>query len=297
MQEIAPGIFLETAYPPYNVGLITLDNGAIAVDVPLQPVHARAWLATIEQTIGKLRHVILTDTRPERLIAAAQWKVPIIAAAAPLPDESTWRAWLHQMSDRYPAEASTFNALKMRAPALTFNNIFLVHRRTPPLTVEATPGTVPGSVWVSVPDQHVLFGGDSLSISEPPLSEIILDLPLWLQSLEALLNRTAVRWVVPGRGTAPLLRSEVAQTVEFIHTCQRIIQVVARKPATKPHGLAQTAQDLGQTFFNAAGQKAVRRIKGLLEQLLTEARAATPAAIPAPLPETLMPEEAITLIE
>ena len=44
MKEIFPGIFLETAYPPYNLVLIDTVRGAVAVDIPPRPVHAVNWL-------------------------------------------------------------------------------------------------------------------------------------------------------------------------------------------------------------------------------------------------------------
>ena len=43
MQEIAPGIFVESAYPPYNLGLIVTERGPIVIDMPPRPSYAWAW--------------------------------------------------------------------------------------------------------------------------------------------------------------------------------------------------------------------------------------------------------------
>ena len=79
MQEIAPGIFVESAYPPYNLGLIVTDHGSIVIDIPPSPSHAWAWQQQVEEVAGKPRYAILTDASLERQIASSLWNVPLIA--------------------------------------------------------------------------------------------------------------------------------------------------------------------------------------------------------------------------
>ena len=80
MRKIAPGIFVETEYTPYNLGIITLSEGAaLAVDAPPDPERAQAWRALVESQIGPLRYLVLTDATAEKLVAAALWRdVPLV---------------------------------------------------------------------------------------------------------------------------------------------------------------------------------------------------------------------------
>jgi hypothetical protein len=47
IQEIGPSIFVETELHGANVGFIVTDEGAILIDTPLLPDHARYWQSEI----------------------------------------------------------------------------------------------------------------------------------------------------------------------------------------------------------------------------------------------------------
>lgn len=272
MQEIAPGIFVESRYPPYNVGLILTDHGAIVVDVPPRPSHAWAWHEQVEQVAGKPRYAILTDATLERQIAAALWPGPLIAATATLRalaayDEREWREMLQAYGTQYPEEADEFTRLRPGLPTLACDVRMLLHYCTPPIEMETVAGAAPGSLWVTLANRGVLFGGDTICTEEPPPLDVTPDSKGWLNTLSALAHRATVSKIVPGRGKAPIQHGDVETQREFL----RVMQHTARTLANSNHiRLAQCAQDLGQTFFNAKGQKAVRRIRLGLEHFVAE---------------------------
>ena len=47
MQELAPHIFIETAYPGVTLGAINFPHGLIMIDAPLRPDDIRLWRATL----------------------------------------------------------------------------------------------------------------------------------------------------------------------------------------------------------------------------------------------------------
>ncbi len=272
MQEIAPGIFVESAYPPYNVSLIVTEHGPIVIDIPPRPSHAWAWQQQVEELAGKPRYAVLTDASLERQIAASLWDTPLIAAEAMLRaltvyDERGWRDMLQAYVAQHTEEADELLRIRPHPPTLAFDKHFLLHYRTPPLEFESVAGGAPGSLWLTVPEHDLLFAGDTIIVDEPALLERTPDSKAWLNTLGALARRSTIRHIMPGRGKAPIQHNAIEAQREFMRVMRRTARTLA---GNNNFRLVQCAQDLGQTFYNAQGQKAVRRIRAGLEHLVAE---------------------------
>jgi glyoxylase-like metal-dependent hydrolase (beta-lactamase superfamily II) len=272
MQEIAPGIFVESRYPPYNVGLILTDNGAIAVDIPPRPSHAWAWQEQVEQIAGRLRYAVITDATLKRQVAASLWNVPIIAAMPTLRaiaayDEREWRDMLQIFIAQHPEEAEELGRIRPHPPTFAFDARFFLHYRTPPVELEVVAGAAPGSLWITLPDHGLLFAGDTIAVDEPPPLDDTPDSKGWLNTLGALARRATIRTIVPGRGKAPIQHGDIEPQREFLRVMRRTARTLVNSNSVR---LTQCAQDLGQAFYNAKGQKAVKRIKAGLEHLVAE---------------------------
>ena len=278
MQEIAPGIFVESAYPPYNLGLIVTDHGAIVIDMPPRPSYAWAWQQQVEEAAGKPRYVVLTDASLERQVAASLCDAPIIAGEAMLRaliayDERGWREMLQAYVTQHPEEGDELSRIKPHPPTVILDEHFLMHYRTPALEFESVEGGAPGSLWLTVTDLGLFFAGDTIVMDEPALLERTPDSKAWLNTLSHLARRTTVRQIVPGRGKAPIQLSDIETQREFIRVMRRTARTLAGNNNLR---LMQCAQDLGQAFYNAQGQKAVRRIRAGLEHLVAEIHKARP---------------------
>jgi glyoxylase-like metal-dependent hydrolase (beta-lactamase superfamily II) len=274
MQEIAPGIYVESNYPPYNLALITTDRGPIVVDIPPRPSHAWAWQHQVEEIAGTPRYAVITDASPERQVAAALWDVPIIASAATLRtiatyDERSWRDVIQSFVALYPAEAGELVAVKPHRPTLAFGDRFLLYERTPPIEFEAVAGAATGSLWLTIPEHNLLFAGDTVVVNEPAPLIYTPDSKAWLNMLGTLARHSTIRRIVPGRGKTIIYRQEIEPLREFLRVMRRTARTLAHRSQNGLR-LSQSAQDLGQVFFNSQGQDAVRRIKAGLERLIEE---------------------------
>jgi glyoxylase-like metal-dependent hydrolase (beta-lactamase superfamily II) len=278
MEEIVTGIFVEDRYRPYNVGLVMLDEGALVVDVPPRPAEARQWLREAQQTAGMIRYIVLTDSQPERLIGAAHWNVPIIAGertARLLTDlvheDADWNEILEDFGTRYPDIADDLTMLKPRRALLACTRHLLLHHTQPPLEVEVACGAAPGSIWLYVPEQKVLFAGDAVAFDTPPVLSETLDSKAWLSALGSLAHRKTVHRIVPGRGAKEMLRGELEPQREFMRVARRTARKLARK--TEPgSGLAQATNELQQAFFPSfkKDSQPILRIRAGLEHLVNE---------------------------
>ncbi|MBN1875380.1 MAG: hypothetical protein JXA33_14215 [Anaerolineae bacterium] len=283
MREIMPGIFVESDYAPCNLALVRMDTGVLAFNMPLCPNQAQAWLAQAEALVGEVRYVVLLDARVENVILTAALDIPVIATEMLMRqvesyEERSWRELLQAIGIDYPEDAQLISRLKPRKPALAFTTQFRLYqdkggstRAAKVLDFEAIPGIAPGSLWLFIPEHGVLFTGDCVTIDEPPPMELVPDLQAWFQVVMSLNRRADVRYIVPGRGRAPISRWEIEQQLEFMRTAQQTAFKLSKRSGNiETPGLTQAAQDLGQAFYNHAGIKGVQQIKVALRRMIQE---------------------------
>lgn len=285
MREIAPGILVESSYPPYNVTLIQTSRGGIVVDVPPNPVHALNWLEQAQDVAGSLRYVVMTDAKRERQLATAVCNIPIIATATTMramavyTEERARREFAELLSSQYPEEAATFDRLLPHAPAIAFedggglDNGFNFYAEERVLRFEAIAGSAPGSLWILVSDQNILIAGDTVVDKDAvPSFAQTPDSKAWLNTMGNLAHRHTVSRIVPGRGVPEMSIGDIEPQREFMRVMRRAARTLVRRGANGL-SLSQTAQELGQTFFNRQGQKAIKEIRAGLEHLVTELQA------------------------
>ncbi|MGC9399168.1 MAG: MBL fold metallo-hydrolase [Anaerolineae bacterium] len=278
MEEIVSGIFVEDRYGPYNVGLVTLDEGTLVVDVPPRPADARQWLREAQETAGVIRYIVLTDSQPERLIGAAQWDVPIIAGEATarlltamVREEAEWEEVLEAADISTPGIADELTTLKPRRARLACTHHLLLHNQDPPLEIEAAAGAAPGALWLYVPNQKVLFAGDTVAFQTPPVLSQTPDSKAWLNALGTLAHRKSIHRIVPGRGAREILRGELESQREFMRVIRRTARNLTRK-AEPGEGLTQATNELQQAFFPSLKKNSepLQRIRKGLEHLVNE---------------------------
>jgi glyoxylase-like metal-dependent hydrolase (beta-lactamase superfamily II) len=277
MKEIAPGIHVESAFPPYNLVLIQTVDSVVVVDIPPRPIDAMNWLEKILSRVDHIDFVVLTDASPERQMAALLWDIPIIAtettfkAMALYDEERARRDLLLRFMELYPEASQFVDQLKPRRPAIAFNHRFLLHNRTPPIQFEVVDGAAQGSLWVILPDLGLLIAGDTVCVDDVPPFDYIADSKAWLATLAALSRRQPIKRIVTGRGSAPVQRGEIERQREFLRIMRRTARRLSRG-STHSGNVNEIAQDLGQIFFNGRGQRAVKQIKRGLEKLIVEVR-------------------------
>lgn len=275
MKKVAPGIFVESSYAPYNLVLITSEVGGIAVDLPPNPVHCLNWLEQARAVVEPLRYVILTNGSMDRRLATAACDVPIVAAEGMLrvmqiyDDERRRRDYTELLAARYPDEAEAFDYLAPRKPTLALDDAATLRLGDRVLELEVVAGAAEGSLWIWLDEGELLIAGDTvIADGVPPMAEVP-DSKAWLNAMAGLAHRTNVKKIVPGRGPASITRGEIEPQREVMRVMRRAARSIAHRGADSL-GYARTSQDLGQTFFNPQGKPAVKEIRAGLERLVAE---------------------------
>jgi glyoxylase-like metal-dependent hydrolase (beta-lactamase superfamily II) len=125
--------------------------------------------------------------------------------------------------------AGNLGSVRWAPPELTFTDHLKIYwDDLPPMRVEYHPGSATGSSWVVLPQQRVVFVGDSVVVNQPPFLATA-DLPLWIGQLETLLSEEYREYlVVSGRGGLASYRDIHTQLLFLRKTHERIEKLAAQ---------------------------------------------------------------------
>ena len=283
MKKVASNIYVSTKYPGVNVGFITLPAGAaIAIDVPTLPQDALVWRQKIvEKAGGPILYVVLTNVHPDRLLSAALFEAPLVAARsaytrAAAYTDGFWRGVVEGWSRRYPEVAEDLGDANIVLPEIMFTDRLTLHKGGFDVTVEHVAGCAPESAWVYLAEADVLFAGDTVVVETHPFVGAVSDSKAWLNTLKALRRkRYAGTTIVPGRG--PLCDQsatrEMSDHIALMRRRARSLQAGGRARADK----AAIVSELLPLYPVRDNEREVvqRRIKAGLDRLCDEVRERT----------------------
>jgi glyoxylase-like metal-dependent hydrolase (beta-lactamase superfamily II) len=248
MQEIQPGIFFEDSYPGPTIGAVLLPRGMIFIDAPLRPEDGHRWKTTLlnrsQGTIHKI--VVCLDDHPDRTIGARSLDCPIVAhkdAARALKEPSGMYRGQESGShwERYP---DTTSSMQWMVPDITFTEKMEFHWSDNPILLEHHPGPRPGSSWLILPEQKVLFIGDAVLVKGPPFLDNA-HLPTWIDTLDELLKTKYKDYtMISGRG-GPIVIDQVRELKKTFRKIQRRIDKLASRKAS-----AEDVADLADKFMD-----------------------------------------------
>lgn len=240
MEQIATHIFVETNYEGVNVGAISTTDGLVAIDTPSYARQARDWSLRLSAMHYKpLQNLILTDYNGDRIMNAKWFNVPIIAhtkTAEKLTgyDRRYPTHLLESLSARNPERGRDLSNSPVIKVTTSFNNDLQLFRGETEIQLMVAPGPTRGNIWVSLPEARVIFVGDTLTTTMPP---IIYDgnCQAWLQSLTRLQAMLAeVDIIVPGRGQLATA-VDIDHLVHYLHSMQKYMEflVNAERPSAE----------------------------------------------------------------
>jgi glyoxylase-like metal-dependent hydrolase (beta-lactamase superfamily II) len=143
-------------------------------------------------------------------------------------------------SERY-SEASGMNWM---IPDITFSERIQLHWAEDPLLIEHHPGPRPGSCWVVLPTDKVLFIGDAVTVKGPPFLGKA-HLPTWIDTLDVLLRvRYKEYTLISGRG-GPIVHDQIRELKKSLRKIHRRLEKLASRRAS-----AADAGDLADKFLD-----------------------------------------------
>lgn len=205
MREIHPGIYIETAYPGVTLGALLFSQGTILIDAPMRAEDARAWRTTLSNQGSSLNRILVNlDAHADRTIGSRAMECTIIAHQKTAQVFRSRPSIFKGQNPDSGAEWETYNdAVGMRwaSPDITFNQRISLHWGPPDILLEHHPGPSSGSIWAIIPEEKIVFVGDTVLYNQPPFLANA-DIPAWLESLETLKSSFCDYTIISGRGGA-----------------------------------------------------------------------------------------------
>ncbi len=205
MQQIGKGIFYEDQYMGVTLGGLVCPHGTIYIDAPLRIDDARSWRASLmAQRSGNHRLLINLDAHPDRTLGTRALDCIVVAhnkTAQVFRNRPT--IFKGQTVESGAAWESYNEAVGIRwaPPDVTFSQSMSLFWGGPDVILEHHVGPTPGTTWVILPTEKIIFVGDTVVVHQPPFMASS-DLTDWLNSLTLLQTQYKDYFVIGGRGGA-----------------------------------------------------------------------------------------------
>jgi len=238
MKEISPNVYIETTYDGVTLGAISLSHGLTLIDTPYKPEEIRAWRSSLLNLGGGIvRMLINLDAHEDRTLGAKGMECTIVAHEK-VNDvfqsrSSTFKPQSHETGASWE-QSGNLGTIRWAPPEITFSEKLQIHWDGFPVNLEYHPGSSTGSIWVVLPEQKVIFLGDSVTNNQPPfLSDS--NIPVWIDTLQELLKKKYLEYIfISGRGGI-IVQDQINQFVRFLKKTNRSLESLVRKkmPAEK----------------------------------------------------------------
>ena len=234
MDAIAKNVYIEDRYLGVTLGVITQPRGLIQIDAPPSPEDGRTWRASLMgMGNGPERILINLDAHPDRTLGVRAMDCTVIAhektAQAFRNRPTTFKAQGDETGANWEAIPG-LGSVRWAPPEISFVEKIDIHWSDTPILLENRPGPGTGSIWVTIPEEKVVFIGDAVIKGQPPFLAHA-DLPEWIETLKTLLEPQYKGYIiVSGRGGVVTLQNVRTQ----IEVLKRIYDKVDRLGKKKP---------------------------------------------------------------
>lgn len=199
MEQITSNVFIETKKRGSNPGFVITSEGIVMIDVPVDPADARAWKNEIEKR-GNLRWLINTEHHLDHWVCNSLFDVEVIS------HEATRKTMLTMPLDyiRNRTKILYIDPLtlpddhKLKVPTITYSGQMTLYSGTHTFHLIHTPGHTAGETAVYIPEEKVVFTGDSM-FGQTMTAFHDADPGKWLQSLK-IMEGLDVKFLVAGHG-------------------------------------------------------------------------------------------------
>ncbi|MFQ5692692.1 MAG: MBL fold metallo-hydrolase [Nitrospinota bacterium] len=201
IEEVASGVFIETAYRMANVGCIVTDAGVVLVDAPIAPSEARKW-GEFVRSKGELLYFICTHEHPDHIgghgfFAEAEMVCHESIRDRFAPCETVLAGFLPRIGLEDDADLTGYTP---REPTLTYTERLTLRVGGRRIDLISADGHTPRHTMVWLPEDHVLFSGDNVVNQWPPFChDAVID--GWHDTLMTIYRRIHPHLIVPGHGS------------------------------------------------------------------------------------------------
>lgn len=232
MEEIARGVFVETAVPGCNAGYVVTPEGIVLIDTPEPPSVAVRWRDTLKRQ-GPVLYIVNTEHHIDHILGNPFFEGRVVAhegtrasfwEVSPVTGASIREA-REFVAKSDPQGLPFMEGYLPKEPSLTFSERLTLHVGGEEIELVNLPGHVPNTTIVHLPRHRIGFTSDLIFHNLMPWLHQCLP-HHWLKALDVL-EAMDVALLVPGHGKLcdksyiPIMRGFL---IEVFHTVREAIQ-------------------------------------------------------------------------
>jgi cyclase len=225
LQEIAPGVFVETEHLGSNNSIVSTREGLVLIDAPHRPSDAMRWRRTAA-AMGEVAFLINTDHHIDHTMG--NYFLPGTVVSHEITRD---RLVNHAPTKQYvedltavidPEGLPLIRDYQVRVPTITFVDRMALDVGSLRFDLTHRPGHTPNSVYIELKALGVVFSGDLFcELGLPAFVEAHvfewLDAARFFETIDA-------EWIVPGHGAV----SRPAEVTPFRQQMEELIGKVGR---------------------------------------------------------------------
>lgn len=237
MDAIAKNVYIEDRYLGVTLGVITQTRGLIQIDAPPSPEDGRTWRASLMgMGNGPERVLINLDAHPDRTLGVRAMDCTVIAhektAQAFRNRPTTFKAQGDETGANWEAIPG-LGSVRWAPPEISFVEKITIHWSDTPIILESRPGPATGAIWVTLPEEKVVFIGDAVMKGQPPFLASA-DLPEWIEILKLLQEPEYKGYtIISGRGGV-VTQQQIRAQIDILKRIYDKVDKLGKKKSANP---------------------------------------------------------------
>jgi cyclase len=238
MERVTANVFTTTKLRGCNPSFVTTSDGVVVIDTPQLPTKAVAMRELAERH-GPIRYLINTEHHVDHIFGNYWFKGVAVVEhqnlydnfMVPTPDLDPYAYALEAVPTDDPEAASivpdrdTYYADPNKG-TIVFTGDLTLHVGDHAFRLLYTPGHTPGQIAVHVPEERVVFTGDTI-FHGCQTWLMTSDVDQWITSLDRI-RALDVDIVVPGHGPVTDLSSLAAQRAILLEWKSAVAVAIAK---------------------------------------------------------------------
>ena len=238
-EAVTPNVFTDVTIRGCNPSYVVTSEGTVVVDTPQMPSKAVAMRAEAEAK-GAIQYVINTEHHVDHIFGNYFFKgagrvihhqglADNFMLPTPLLDPFDYAAEGTQMSDPAGQALMPSREVYFQDPnraRITFTGDCVLKVGGHTFNLIWTPGHTPGQIAVHVPEERVVFTGDTV-FNDVQTWVMASDVDQWIEALNTI-SRLDVDRVIPGHGKVTDLRYLQTQKAVLLWWKSQVADAVAK---------------------------------------------------------------------